>query len=80
MKDSWTRGLDPEVIKDITSNYLSSKLMRKRLIALLELKSKTNLGEMRNKISYESPSWAYLQADRMGYERALRDIIDLIED
>lgn len=28
---------------------------------------------------YDSPSWAYKQADRIGYLRALREIISLVD-
>lgn len=30
-------------------------------------------------VDYENPSWAYKQADRNGYERAIKEVLDLID-
>lgn len=31
-----------------------------------------------SKVAYETPNWAYLQADAVGYARAYKEIIELL--
>lgn len=80
MKTTWTKGLDAKDQDELKGDFLSSRLVRHRLKALLEDKINESVKGSRNKDSYESPSWAYLQADARGYERALSEIISLISD
>lgn len=78
MKNSWIKGLDEQQKSDITSSYNASTLMRRRLIEILKDKSDTSNKTARSKTTYDNPNWAYLQADAVGYERALYEIIDLL--
>lgn len=78
MKTSWTKGLEPDVVDELRGDFLSSHLVRKRLTEILEEKIDASVKGSRNKDNYESPAWAYLQADARGYERALSEIISLI--
>lgn len=80
MKVSWTEGLSKELKIDLTQNYKESLVMRRRMRELLKKKSESYAREARAKGSYDSPNWAYVQADRCGYERAIEDILSLIED
>lgn len=80
MKKSWTVGLDDQVASDITLSFKSSSLMRNRLKDLLLDKSKQSNTTARSKTTYSNPNWAYLQADNVGYERALHEIIELISE
>lgn len=78
MKTSWTQGQTKERASEIVKDYASSLLIRKRLEELLTKKIEQSNAESRSKIAYESPNWAYVQADARGYERALSDVISLI--
>lgn len=78
MRQSWTKGVDRELAVDIRQNFKESLVLRKRLQVLLEEKITLSQKTSRAKDSYESPNWAYLQADARGYERALSEIISLI--
>lgn len=78
MKLSWTQGLDKELQVDIRQNFKESLVMRKRLEQLLLEKVEASQRETRSKNLYENPNWAYLQADKRGYERALHEVIELI--
>jgi hypothetical protein len=78
MKQSWTKGLDKQVQKDVEQNFKESSVMRRRLVQLLLDRIESSAREGRLKDLYESPSWAYLQADKRGYERAMQEVIDLI--
>lgn len=80
MKVRWTNGLDEQNTKDIKQLYKESLRIRQRLnqmlVDIIEEKRKGQTLESH----YDSPNWAYHQADRVGYERAIRDVIELISE
>ena len=78
MKTSWTRGVEKELSIDITQNFKESLVMRRRLSQLLEDKIDASLSSARSKSSYDTPNWALMQADSVGYQRALQEVISLI--
>lgn len=78
MKTVWTSGLNPEQKKEMTSAFNSAGLFRERLTDILEDKINTNRNGSVSKTSYDNPNWAYLQADAVGYERAMKEIISLL--
>lgn len=80
MFTKWLAGLDQEAKKDVSLNFRESKVTRRRLQEILLAKIEEARQEASSKQSYESPSWAFLQADRIGYERALRDMLKYLED
>lgn len=80
MKIRWTQGLDNELSRDIKESYKDSKVLRKRLTTMLQdIIEEKRKGQVLEAL-YDSPNWSYIQADRVGYERAIRDIIELISD
>ena len=80
MKTTWTKGLDKKAIDELKGDYKSSLLVRQRLQELLRNKIDESNRNSRSKELYENNSWAFLQADARGYERALQEIISLISD
>lgn len=78
MKTSWTTGLDSEATKEMQREFNASAVLRKRLIEIIRDKERVSREQLRSRSEYEKLSWAYLQADGMGYERALNEIISLI--
>lgn len=78
MKQSWTKGLTPELEKEIRGDFKSSLLIRHRLKVLIEDKINVARDNSVAKSGYDIPNWPYKQADSIGYERALKEIIDLI--
>jgi len=80
MKKSWTQGLDETRTKDVRGDYLSSLILRKRLVELLEEKITIAETTSLNKEGYDVANWAYKQADLIGFKRALRDVINLVTD
>lgn len=48
------------------------------LTARIEKELEDKLKEDENTLNYESPNWALQQAERLGYRRALRKMIDII--
>ena len=79
MKTEWTKGIDdPQLVADIKGAFAGSLVLRKRLTALAERKVDANNRQAMGKEGYDSPNWAYRQADAQGYNRALSEIISLI--
>lgn len=79
MKASITTGLEASEAKLVQAEYLSSPLLRKRLKTLLIKKQESMRKDRLKEVNYESPNWVGLQADAVGYQRAIDEIIALIE-
>lgn len=78
MKISWTKGLTKEKREEVEEAFSRGALLRRRLKELLEDKIEDERKKIRSEVLYDNPNWAYRQADAVGYERALNDIISLI--
>ena len=80
MKIRWTKGLNKQLASDIREGYKEALVLRRRLsqmlLDIIEEKRKVQVTES----FYDNPNWAYLQADKAGYERALRDVLELISE
>lgn len=80
MKTSWTKGLEPDLVKEITLQYKASTVIRERLKKLLTEKWESEDKKRLLDGAYDCPNWAYKQADVAGYHRALKEILSLLED
>jgi len=80
MKTSWTQGLSPEQAIEIKKDFKGCFPTRKRLVKLLEDKIVISQKASLSKDAYSYPNWSFLQADNIGYQRALNDVISLILD
>lgn len=78
MKTAWCKGLSAEKKESMKNAFSSSADIRERLILLIQEKVQTNRTKRRQDSAYESPNWAYQQADSCGYERALEEITSLL--
>lgn len=78
MKTSLTAGLTKEKATEVRSEFVHSVHLRERLIDVLNGKKASYRSEVTSKTSYDSPSWPYFQADSIGYERAIDEIISLL--
>lgn len=74
MKTTWFTHLPKDQQEDFKKQVRSSRDVLERLIQIL--KDKTT--EVVLSTDYDNPSWAYKQADRNGYDRALTEVINLI--
>ena len=79
MISAWTKHItNDEEKKRFQNEVQGSKRVLQRLQALMdEMKTDTENQEMSTKL-YDSPSWAYIQADANGYKRCLKQISKLI--
>lgn len=80
MLTSWTHGVEKQLAIDIKQNFKESIVMRRRLAVLLQEEIEENRKSANALALYDSPNWAYQQADRVGYERAIRKFMQLITD
>ncbi len=79
MKQSWYKGLPEERVKDIKANFQEGLVLRNRLKEMLKVKIDESNAGCRQKTTYENPNWALLQADQRWFERALSEIIELLD-
>lgn len=79
MKQSWISGLEKDAVGEIKSHFLSSLILRKRLVDMLRSKEEEAVKSGRSKSGYDCPNWAFKQADLAGYTRAINEVISLIE-
>lgn len=78
MKTVWRKGLNEQEAAEVASSFVASANIRKRLRHILEEKIETKRRETISDDAYKLPSWALYQADAIGYERAMNEIISLI--
>lgn len=79
MKKNWIAGLDKQRSDEIRRDFDASAGLRQRLTDLLNDKIAVKRKEILSKDMYDSPSWTFYQADAIGYERAINEVISLIE-
>lgn len=82
MNTAWTKGFKKgsDEYKDIEAAFAASSLIRNRLIEMLEDMYATETKARTSSSDYESPAWAYKQADAIGFARAISKIISLLPD
>ena len=74
MKLTWFSNLPKDKQEGFKKQINSSRDVLERLQQILEDKQT----EVVLSTDYDNPSWAYKQADRNGYDRALTEVINLI--
>jgi hypothetical protein len=75
MKSHWFKQCKTKEDKEkVKQSLLSNQESLLRLESILE----SMLKETPTSADYDSPSWAYKQADRIGYNRALNQVLDII--
>lgn len=74
MKTIWFMDLP----KDEQEGFKKEVKSAKNVLDKLEQIVKSRLKEIVVIEDYDSPSWAYKQADRNGYNRALTEIINIL--
>lgn len=79
MDRRWTSHLkDPEEAKRFQSYIKNSKGVLDRQLEILNQMEETIVSEELGKDTYESPSWAFKQADNLASRRMIRDFKKLI--
>lgn len=75
LKTIWTQGFDKGKQESFTSAFFNSPVPE-RLKEILN--KRLQEAQKTSEADYESPSWAYKQADQNGYTRALEYVLNLI--
>lgn len=77
MKTVITKGKDKDASEALASDFRSSALLRERLAEICkeEMEGSYEL----SKSQYDCPNWQMLQADAIGYRRAMSKMISLLK-
>jgi hypothetical protein len=75
MKTIWFMDLPKDQQEDFKKQVSSSKDVLEKLENIL----KTKIKEVTLSEDYDNPSWAYKQADRNGYNRALTEVLNILK-
>lgn len=78
MKIAITKGLNAEEADEMRQSFSHAVHLRKRIIKLLNEKVAASNRVTRSKDAYGISNWAYLQADAVGYERAMQEVVGLL--
>lgn len=79
MKTIWTSGLKPDAKRELVEDFNGVPALRARLIEIIEKKIRSDKASKQSPEGYSLPSWPMFQADGIGYERAMREVISLLE-
>jgi len=80
MKNSkWQAGLTDQEKIDLKASMLAAIPAFKRLTGLLEDKLEEVRTSQLKRGTYDKSSWPYFQSDCLGYQRAVTEMIKLIE-
>lgn len=80
MKTSIFSRLSEEKKKIVRAEFKSSPALRDRLIEIATKKIEGVRTKARSEAAYELASWDKMQADSIGYERALTEIISILQE
>lgn len=75
MKTIWFMDLPKDQQEGFKKQVSSSKDVLEKLENIL----KTKIKEVTLSEDYDNPSWAYKQADRNGYNRALTEVLNILK-
>lgn len=78
MKSTIVKGMNEREAEEMRQSFVAGAHLRKRIRELLLEKADLSIAASRSKDSYSNPNWAYLQADAVGYQRAMHEIIGLL--
>lgn len=77
---TWTAGLSPEEEKELVKHLKGCSMVFERLSSILDQRVKGSVDKQLSSNLYELPNWALVQADAIGYQRALKEVITLIKE
>lgn len=64
--------------KKETEWIVHNKRLLDKIADIMKDKLDTSVGKMRGECSYDKPSWPQYQADQLGYQRALAEMLAVI--
>lgn len=79
MKKSLINGVSKPMQASVKENFNDSQLLRRVLKERILKKVDEARAFTIGKKAYEIENWEYLQSDAIGYERAMKEVLSLIE-
>lgn len=79
MKTVWTKGLAKDEAQQVEDAFNGASLMRLKLVEILEQKYDSCDKSSLAKANYDSPNWAFVKADEVGYKRCIQEILSLLK-
>lgn len=77
---TWTSNLqDQQRRREFEARLLECQDVLDRLKEICETKQNSSTREMRNKTKFSNSSWTHEMAGELGYQRALEELIELLE-
>jgi len=80
MNLKWFKGLSKQQEQELRGDLVLARPSFARLRVLLENELEASISEMGNKDNFFMPAWSEYQANKLGEQKALRKLINLIED
>lgn len=77
LKVDWIKDIPASEREDFIKIVLNSNLALDKLKKIVY--NRVMSGEKVAVVDYDSPSWSHKQADRLGYLRALREVLELLD-
>lgn len=71
----WTKGLNAKARGEMEQQWDEALYVRQRLVTMIGKSMDVSSRYAENKERYKDPSWAPLQADEIGYHRAMREVV-----
>lgn len=78
MNTQWLSTISKQDREEFKQRILLAEPVLERLQEVINGKLSQSSSEILSKTNYESPSWALMQADHVGYTRALNELISFI--
>lgn len=78
MKESLFQGMEPDEKDSLKEEFIKAHLFRKGLKKVLERKLENAYNVLSNP-KYENPNWINEQTDQIGYIKALKQMISLLD-
>jgi hypothetical protein len=80
LKTSLLKGLNEKDTLEMKGLFIEAARLRKHITILLDDKYLSAEESVLTKEGYSDASWAYRQADAIGYKRAIREMQSLLEN
>lgn len=78
MNTQWLSHLPAQDRDEFKQRIVLAAPVLERMQEVINSKLAQSTKESRSKTNYESPSWALMQADYIGYARALNELLSFI--
>lgn len=78
--NSWTTGLSKNEKKELEYAINNSSVVFNRLRHILDQRLEASIADQHSQLKYETPNWPLLQADYIGYQRAIKDLLTFFKE